>query len=461
MTTLTITLIIVAVLAIAGLAVALVSGRRREEALRSEVAAAREETAAAREETAAVRSEAETARASAASLSSENAALQAKLEAQKELLEKERDYAAKSLEEMKTAFKALSAENSEHFRKTSAAAVGELLKPIQEKFDALGKTVHDSDVRAAERGSSLEKMVQLLSDQSKSVGAEARALADAITGQSKVQGDFGEMLLTDLLRASGLEEGVNFDVQGVIRDEFGHEIKSDSGAVMIPDVLVHYPDGGEVVVDSKVSLKAFVARNQAATAEERARLAKEHVHSIEKHIGELRDKDYASYIPEGRRKIDYNIMFIPIEAAFQLMQQEAPLLWQKAREERVLIVSQMSLSVVLNMVLIAWRQHDQQRNIEEVYDTAAELMSALGNWMDTYARLGDAIEKVGGAYRESTRQLKESNQSVVKKISKLEKLRVAPKRSRAAVKAGGRKAVGPASAESVIPAVLAQDMPDE
>lgn len=452
MTILDIILIVIAALAVVGIVIVAIGARRREDALKAEADRLRSDVAVAAAETASVRAEAGELRASAA-------ALQAKLEAQKEAMEKERDYSAKTLEEMKNAFKALSAENSEHFRKTSAAAVGELLKPIQEKFDALGKTVHDSDVRAAERGSSLEKMVQLLSDQSKSVGAEARALADAITGQSKVQGDFGEMLLTDLLRASGLEEGVNFDVQGVIRDEFGHEIKSDSGNVMIPDVMVHYPDGGEVVVDSKVSLKAFVAWNQATTAEERTRLAKEHVHSIEKHISELRDKDYASYIPEGRKKIDYNIMFIPIEAAFQLMQQEAPLLWQKAREERVLIVSQMSLSVVLNMVLIAWRQHDQQRNIEEVYGTAAELMTAIGNWMGTYVKLGETIKKVHDAYDESTRQLQESNQSVVKKIAKLEKLRVAPKRSRAAVKAGGRKAVG--TAESVIPTILAQDMPDE
>ena len=416
MSILEIILILTSILAVCGIAIVLVNGRRREEVL------------------------------------------QAKLDAQKDALEKERDYSSKSLEEMKNTFKALSAENSEHFRKTSAAAVGELLKPIQEKFDALGKSVHDSDVKAAERGSSLEKMVQLLSDQSRSVGDQARALADAITGQSKVQGDFGEMLLTDLLKASGLEEGVNFDVQAVLRDEFGHEIKSESGATMIPDVIVHYPDGGEVVVDSKVSLKAFVAWNQAATPEERARLAKEHVRSIEQHVTELRDKDYTSYIPDGRRKIDYNIMFIPIEAAFQLMQQEAPLLWQKARDERVLIVSQMSLSVVLNMVLIAWRQHDQQRNIEEVYSTAAELMSALGNWMDTYTRLGEAIGKVSSAYGESTRQLKESNQSVIKKIAKLEKLRVSPKRSRAAVKSSGRKGLAP---ESVIPSVLAQDLPEE
>lgn len=448
MTTLEIILTVIAVLAVAGLIAVAVSARRREERLRSEAAAAEN----------GLESRIGALTAEKAGLAAEKAALQAKLDAQKESQDKEREYAEKSLEQMKTAFKALSAENAEHFRKQSTQAVGDLLKPIQEKFDALGKSVHESDVRSAERSSSLEKMVQILSDQSKSVGSQAKALADAITGQSKVQGDFGEMLLADLLRASGLEEGVNFDVQGVLRDEQGHEIKSDSGATMIPDVVVHYPDGGEVIVDSKVSLKAFVAWNQAATAEERSRLAKEHVRSIEQHITELRDKDYASYIPEGRRKIDYNIMFIPIEAAFQLMQQEAPLLWQKAKDEKVLIVSQMSLSVVLNMVLIAWRQHDQQRNIEEVYGTAAELMTALGNWMETYTKLGDAIEKAGAEYRESTRQLRESNQSVVKKIAKLEKLRVSPKRSRAAVKSGGRKGPG---AESVIPAVLAQDLPDD
>jgi DNA recombination protein RmuC len=152
-------------------------------------------------------------------------------------------------------------------------------------------------------------------------------------------------------------------------------------------------------------------------------------------------------------------MFIPIEGAFQLMQETAPLLWHKAKDEKVLIVSQMSLSVVLNMVLIAWRQHDQQRNIEEVYDTASELMTAISNWMQTYTKLGEAIEKVGGEYRESTRKLTESNQSVVKKIAKLERLRVTPKRSKAAVKSGGRK--GLAKPDSIIPPALAPAPDDE
>lgn len=397
-----------------------------------------------------------------ASLKSEKAALESRLEvqqqAQEAMLKAEKEHAAKSLEEMRTAFKALSAENSEHFRKASAESVGELLKPIQEKFKEFSEHVKSSDEKSAERSGSMEKMIRILSEQSRSVGDQARALADAITGQSKTQGDFGEMLLVDLLRESGLQEGVNFDVQGVLRDEQGHEIKSDEGRTLIPDVIVHYPDGGEVIVDSKMSLKAFVEWNQAVNPEERKRWAREHIRSIRSHVDELRGKDYASYIPEGRRKIDYNLMFIPIENAFRLMQEEEPLLWQQAKNQGVLIVSQMSLAIVLNMILVAWRQFDQQRNIQEVFKTASELMSALENWMGEYAKMGERLEALNKSYGESTRMLKESSQSVVKKVAKLEKLGATRKRSSAALKTGGRMIGG---RESVIPGALAGSLEEE
>ena len=396
------------------------------------------------------------------SLKSEKSALESRLEVQRQaqeaMLQAEKEHAAKSLEEMRTAFKALSAENSEHFRKASAESVGELLKPIQEKFKEFSEHVKSSDEKNAERSGSMEKMIRILSEQSRSVGDQARALADAITGQSKTQGDFGEMLLVDLLRESGLQEGVNFDVQGVLRDEQGHEIKSDEGRTLIPDVIVHYPDGGEVIVDSKMSLKAFVEWNQAVNPEERKRWAREHIRSIRSHVDELRGKDYASYIPEGRRKIDYNLMFIPIENAFRLMQEEEPLLWQQAKNQGVLIVSQMSLAIVLNMILVAWRQFDQQRNIQEVFKTASELMSALENWMGEYVKVGERLEALNKSYGESTRMLKESSQSVVKKVAKLEKLGATRKRSNAALKTGGRMIGG---RESVIPTMLAPEQESE
>ena len=396
------------------------------------------------------------------SLKSEKSALESRLEVQRQaqeaMLQAEKEHAAKSLEEMRSAFKALSAENSEHFRKTSAESVGELLKPIQERFKEFSEHVKSSDEKNAERSGSMEKMIRILSEQSRSIGDQARALADAITGQSKTQGDFGEMLLVDLLRESGLQEGVNFDVQNVLRDELGHEIKSDDGRVMIPDVIVHYPDGGEVIVDSKVSLKAFVEWNQATLPEDRKKWAREHIRSIRSHVDELRGKDYASYIPEGRRKIDYNLMFVPIENAFRLMQEEEPLLWQQAKNQGVLIVSQMSLAIVLNMIRVAWRQFDQQRNIQEVFKTASELMSALENWMGEYVKVGERLEALNKSYGESSRLLSGSSQSVVKKVAKLEKLGATRKRSSAALKTGGRMIGG---SESVIPGALAGSLEEE
>ena len=470
MDVLTIILGILLLLAIVAMVIIAVQGSRKAEWLRKDAAAKQQE----------LQDRIESLTEGKAALEAQKAAMEAKLQAQEEaqkLLDTqreaamklqreqfeesrqaEREHAAKSLEEMRNAFKALSAENSEHFRKASAESVGELLKPIQEKFKEFSDSVKSSDEKNAERSGSMEKMIHLLSEQSKSVGSQAQALANAITGQSKTQGDFGEMLLVDLLRESGLQEGVNFDVQGVIRDEYGHEIKSDEGRTMIPDVIVHYPDGGEVIVDSKVSLKAFMEWNQAVLPEERKRCAREHIASIRNHVDELRGKDYASYIPEGRKKIDYNLMFIPVENAFRLMQEEEPLLWQQAKNQGVLIVSQMSLAIVLNMILVAWRQFDQQRNIQEVYKTASELMSVLENWMAEYVKVGDKLKELGRSYGESTRLLTESNQSVVRKIAKLEKLGATRKRSSASLRTGGRMVGGK---QSVIPTQLAAGLDEE
>ena len=282
------------------------------------------------------------------------------------------------------------------------------------------------------------------------MGEEARNLANALTGYSKVQGDFGEMLLTDVLKNAGLVEGIHFFTQGVITDRDGHEIKSDEGRTLIPDVMVYYPDDTTVIIDSKVSLNAYKEYMVSETVDARRKLAKAHVESVRKHVDELKTKDYASYIPQGRRKVNYNLMFIPVEGAFRLMLEEDPMLWQVAKDNNVLIVSQMTLIIVLNMIQMAWKQANQEKNIAEVYKTAEELMSQLGGWMGSFVKIGDALEKAAAAYGDASKKLSDSNQSVIKKIQKLEKLGLSPKRSQGKIKTTGRT-MGP---ESIIPAVL-------
>ncbi len=371
-------------------------------------------------------------------------------EAQEKALNMRKEQHEKELEKMKDAFKALSADNSSEFKRQSAESISELLKPMQEKFAEFGKAVQESRKEAVEQSAQLKEHIHNVMERSQAVGEEARNLANALTGYSKVQGDFGEMLLTDVLKNAGLVEGVHFFTQSVMTDESGHEIKSESGRTMIPDVMVLYPDDTTVVIDSKVSLKSFNEYVNAEKAEDRVRLAKAHVESVRKHVDELKTKDYASYIPEGRRKVNYNLMFIPIEGAFRLMLEEDPMLWQAAKDSNVLIVSQMTLVIVLNMIQMAWKQADQEKNIAEVYKTAEELMSQLNGWMESYVAIGTMLGKAQSAYETSTKKLTESNQSVVKKIQKLEKLGLSPKKSQAKIKTSARK-TGP---ESIVPPEL-------
>ena len=387
-------------------------------------------------------------------LSSEKAAVESLLSARNDYEEKLKADHEKDLENMKDAFKALSAENSTLFKSQSAESISELLKPIKEKFEEFDKSVRESQKETAQQTAVLKSNIESVLKHSQAVGDEARNLANALTGYSKVQGDFGEMLLTDVLKNAGLVEGVHFFTQGVITDSGGHEIKSEEGRTLIPDVMVYYPDDTTVIIDSKVSLKAFQEYMAAETVEDRVRKAKAHVKSVRDHVDELKSKDYASYIPDGRRKVNYNIMFIPVEGAFRLMLEEDPMLWQVAKDNNVLIVSQMTLIIVLNMIQMAWKQANQEKNIAEVYKTAEELMSQLKGWMDSFVEIGKNLDKLKGAYDETTKKLSTSNQSVIKKIQKLEKLGLSPKKSQGKIKTTGRT-LGP---ESIIPKELTPDI---
>ena len=292
---------------------------------------------------------------------------------------------------------------------------------------------------------------------SQAVGDEARNLANALTGYSKVQGDFGEMLLTDVLKNAGLVEGIHFFTQGVITDAEGREIKNEEGHSMIPDVMVYYPDETTVIVDSKVSLKAYKEYMACETVEGRKELAKKHVDSVREHVDELKNKDYASYIPKGRRKVSYNLMFIPVEGAFRLMLEKDPMLWQVAKDNNVLIVSQMILIIVLNMIQMAWKQANQEKNIADVYATAEGLMSQISGWLKAHLAVGEALNKAMTAYNDASSKLKDNDQSVIKKIQRLEKLGLSPKRSKAKIKTGARSQ-GPTS---VIPMRLLPEEPGQ
>ncbi len=391
-------------------------------------------------------------------LRQENVALTTKIEAMannlklRESYEKELEEKQKNLlEQMRESFKALSLENSSIFKVKSSEAITDLLKPMQDKFTEFSKIVRESQDKNIETNAKLNQKIDDLEQRSKNVGDQAKNLANALTGYAKIQGDFGEMLLADILKNAGMVEGIHFQTQGVMTDMQGNEIKSDMGKTMIPDVMVFYPDNTTVIIDSKMSLSSYVDYMNADDIESRKFYAKAHIASITAHIDELKKKDYASYLSEGQAKVPYNIMFVPVEGAFRLMLEESPRLWQIAKDNNVLIVSNMTLIIVLNMISMAWKQYNQEKNIENVYKVAEELMSQIQSWLESYDKLGDYLSKASKSYEDSKRRLKESNQSVIKKIYKLQDLGINSRRgSNAKIRANSRKL----SSDSVVPQSL-------
>lgn len=361
----------------------------------------------------------------------------------------------RAMVQMKESFKVLSQENAHDFKNKSKSAISEIMQPVAEKFSEFSKAVKESQQQSLVTHSKLEQKITDLENSSKKVSDDAKNLAKAITGQSKIQGNFGEMLLIDLLKASGMQEGITFFSQKIMTDENGNEIKSDENKRMIPDITIINPDNTAVIVDSKVSLKDYVNYVNTDNEEDRVKYAKAHVQSILRHVEELRKKDYASYLSAGMKKVNYNIMFVPVEGAFRLMQEQEPTLWQSAKENNVLIVSHLSLMLFLDMINMTWKQYRQQENIDNVYKTAQELMSRLKSWMEQYSKVGDFLEKAMASYSDSKRKLSESNQSVIKKIAKLEELGLQPKKNTGKIKIGNRVE------KSIIPATLGTNSHEE
>lgn len=327
-------------------------------------------------------------------------------------------------EMLRTQFRTAASEalerNSRTFRENSAAQIDALLRPIKESLGRFDKSLNDTRLESVKYNAELRASIEMVLKRSSAVEEEASKLANAITGQVKFQGNFGEILLNRLLDSAGMQRGVHYDIQGRIRDAEGNAVKTGQGRELQPDVMVYYPDDTVVIVDSKVSLKAFDSYMNATGQAERDRFAKEHVKSVLAHVEEMSRKDYNSYLPKEKQLVDFNIMFMPVEAAFQLMMATDPLLWQNARSRGVLIVSQMNLLVFLQMIGMGWKQALQERHITEVYRMAEGIHSQLLGFLQNMDKLGDALDNADAAYANALKRLNGSSQSVVSKLKRLE-----------------------------------------
>ena len=271
----------------------------------------------------------------------------------------------------------------------------------------------------AERNGELKERIANLMQQSDATRRSADELAKALKHGSKVQGDWGETILNELLDSQGLTEGRHYEVQHVLCDECGHPIKNANGGILRPDVILHLDTKRDLVIDSKVSLSAFIDYMNAENEDSRREALKRHIESLRKHVDELSKKDYASYISADRQMVDYTIMFVPVSGALWTAMNEDKNLWRDAADKKVYIADEQSLYGALRMVSLTWTQISQAENHRKVYELANQMIERVGMFREKYDNLGNALEKAQKEYQEGKKKLEPGGVSIINTSKKL------------------------------------------
>ena len=308
------------------------------------------------------------------------------------------------------------------FSETSNLSIGQIVNPLKENIAELKKAMEEGNKEQAERNGEMRERIKNLMEHSDAARKSADELAAAFKHGNKIQGDWGETVLDELLTSHGLTRGVHFDTQAVIKDKDGKVVKNEEGATMRPDVILHLDERREVIIDSKVSLTSYVDYVNAENEIDRTAYLKAHVDSIKKHVKELAAKDYSAYVQSPKVSAGYVIMFVPNIGALWTALKAEPDLWRKAAEANVYITDEQSLYGALKIVSLTWTQVAQTQNHEQVYKLANEMIERVGLFVKKYDAIGVALEKATSEFNEGKKKLLPSGQSIINTSNKLLKL---------------------------------------
>ena len=329
---------------------------------------------------------------------------------------------AKVTAQVKTATDDMLKQRQKEFAEASNSNLGQIVNPLRETIEKMKQTMNESTLKQTELSSEMRVNLENMMKHSAAAKESADELARVFKHRTKVQGDWGERVLSELLESQGLTPGVHYDTQATIRDAAGNVVKTDTGGNMRPDVILQIDSDRDIIIDSKVSLTAFMDYINAEDEDERQKHLKAHIESIQKHVKELSKKDYSSYIKAPKVKMDYVIMFVPHTGALWTALNAQPDLWRKAMEMNVFIADEQTLFAALRMISLTWTQIAQTENHEKVYELANELLERVGMFMRSYDSIGDAIKKAQKAFEDGEKKLSPNGQSILQTCSKLEKL---------------------------------------
>ena len=302
-------------------------------------------------------------------------------------------------EQMKTTSEAVLKARQKELGERNVEQVTKIVDPLQKSLRDMQEALNLSKEQQKEAMTRLDETIKLNMKQSASLGETADRLTRALTGEVKVQGNFGELKLKQLLEDLELKEGEQFDTQETLRDKAGKGLRGDDGRGMIPDFILHFPNNRHFVVDSKMSLTDYERyMNAEDGTPEKSAFLKAHIESVRAQVKRLAKKEYTKFLPEGYNRLNFAIMYVPIEGALNLALLNDTTLWREAYDQGVMILGPQTMYMNLRVLEMMWTQVRQLKNQQAMIDAAnlvIERVQAFGiRFMDVETSMQDTMKKI-------------------------------------------------------------------
>lgn len=349
-------------------------------------------------------------------LKTEHKNLEEKLKTQKTELE---NLNSKFTTEFENIAHRLFEKNSEKIKQEGSEQLNNILKPFKENLIDLKSQISNTYDKDTEQRIRLQEQVKQLFDLNQKISTDAQNLTQALKSNSKIQGDWGEEILENILQQSGLRKTFEYDVQSSFTDE--------KGKIFRPDMVVHYPDQRDIIIDSKVSLTDYERYTSASTKEAKEQSLKAHITSLKQHIKELSEKNYQDLY--SIKTLDFVMMFVPIEGAYYIAIENDRALWQYAYEKKIVLINPTNLITALKMISNLWQQDAQNKNVLEIAQQSGRLYDSFILLLDDFSKMEKKLGETQDLFHNAQKRISTGKGNLIGKIENIKKLGAKTKKS--------------------------------